>query len=96
MIKACLFLGLVNHTVEQNENGNAAYLKSLELAEEILPNGPLGIKMAKKAINKGIEVDLATGLSIEEGCYNQLIPTKDRMEGLHAFKEKRKPSYEGN
>lgn len=67
----------------------------MELAEEILPNGPLGIKMAKKAINKGLEVDFGTGLAIEEACYNQLIPTKDRTEGLQAFKEKRKPVYEG-
>lgn len=90
------FLGIVNQTVEQNDNGNAAYLQSLEIAEEILPNGPLGIKMAKKAINKGIEVDFGTALAIEEACYAQLIPTKDRTEGLTAFKEKRKPIYTGN
>lgn len=71
-------------------------MKSLELAEEILPNGPLGVKMAKKAINKGVEVDFSTGLTIEEACYNQLIPTKDRVEGLQAFKEKRKPLYQGH
>lgn len=90
------FLGLVNHVYEQNENQNVAYIKSLELAEEILPNGPLGIQMAKKAINKGLEVDFHTGLTIEEACYNQLIPTKDRTEGLTAFKEKRKPVYQGH
>lgn len=91
-----LFLGVVNHVVEQNEKGDAAFLRALELAEEILPNGPLGIKMVKKAINKGIEVDIGTGLAIEEACYNQLIPTKDRTEGLQAFKEKRKPIYQGH
>nr|XP_023013963.1 methylglutaconyl-CoA hydratase, mitochondrial [Leptinotarsa decemlineata] len=89
-------LGLVNHVVEQNKNGDAAYLKSLEIAEEILPNGPLGIKMAKQAINKGVEVDFSTGLAIEEACYSQLIPTKDRTEGLEAFKEKRRPVYLGH
>lgn len=52
--------------------------------------------MAKKAINKGIEVDFNTALAIEEACYAQLIPTKDRTEGLSAFKEKRKPIYTGN
>ncbi|KAG5886980.1 hypothetical protein JTB14_006622 [Gonioctena quinquepunctata] len=89
-------LGLVNHVVEQNENGDAAYLKSLEIAEEILPNGHVGIKMAKQAINRGVEVDLSTGLAIEDACYSQLIPTKDRTEGLQAFKEKRKPVYVGH
>ncbi|EFA08853.1 Methylglutaconyl-CoA hydratase, mitochondrial-like Protein [Tribolium castaneum] len=88
-------LGIVNHVVSQNANQDAAYLKSLELAHEILPNGPVAVQMAKKAINKGVQVDLSSGLAIEEACYAQLIPTKDRLEGLQAFKEKRKPNYIG-
>ncbi|GCB61545.1 hypothetical protein scyTo_0011329 [Scyliorhinus torazame] len=40
-------------------------------------------------------VDLKTGLAIEEACYAQVIPTKDRIEGLNAFKEKRLPRYTG-
>ena len=51
--------------------------------------------MAKQAINHGVEVDLSTGLAFEQACYAQVIPTKDRLEGLKAFKEKRKPKYEG-
>ena len=53
------------------------------------------MKMAKLAINYGSEVDLATGLAFEEQCYAQVIPTKDRLEGLQAFKEKRPPKYIG-
>nr|XP_055065138.1 methylglutaconyl-CoA hydratase, mitochondrial isoform X1 [Misgurnus anguillicaudatus] len=88
-------LGLVNHAVEQNESGDAAYLQALYLAREFNPQGPIAIRMAKLAINQGIEVDLATGLAIEEACYAQVIPTKDRLEGLAAFKEKRLPRYKG-
>ncbi|XP_039483464.1 methylglutaconyl-CoA hydratase, mitochondrial [Drosophila santomea] len=88
-------LGLVNHVVEQNESKDAAYQQALKLAEEILPNGPVGVRMAKLAIDKGMQVDLATGYSIEEICYSQVIPTKDRLEGLAAFAEKRKPVYKG-
>uniref|UniRef100_A0A034VHU1 Enoyl-CoA hydratase domain-containing protein 2, mitochondrial n=1 Tax=Bactrocera dorsalis TaxID=27457 RepID=A0A034VHU1_BACDO len=87
--------GIVNHVVPQNESGDAAYQKALEIAEEILPNGPVGVRMAKLAIDKGIQVDLNTGYSIEEICYSQVIPTKDRLEGLQAFAEKRKPVYKG-
>lgn len=36
-------MGVVNHSVPQNENGDAAYLRALQLAEEILPNGPIGV-----------------------------------------------------
>ncbi|XP_053097193.1 methylglutaconyl-CoA hydratase, mitochondrial isoform X2 [Pangasianodon hypophthalmus] len=88
-------LGLVNHAVEQNKSGDAAYLRALELAREFNPQGPIAVRMAKLAINQGIEVDLTTGLAIEEACYAQVIPTKDRLEGLAAFKEKRPPRYKG-
>jgi len=88
-------LGVANHCVPQTETGDAAYQKALQLAQEILPNGPVGIKMAKNAINNGIEVDLASGLAIEEACYAQVIPTKDRIEALKAFKEKRKANFQG-
>jgi methylglutaconyl-CoA hydratase len=88
-------LGIVNHVVAQNSSGDAAYLKSLDLAREILPNGPVAVRMAKRAINKGMQVDVGSGLAIEEACYAQLIPTRDRQEGLQAFNEKRKPQYTG-
>jgi len=89
-------IGLVNSVVEQNEEGDAAYFKSLDLAKEISKNGPVALRMAKIAINKGSEVDLHTGLVIEENCYAQVIPTNDRIEGLTAFQEKRPPVYKGN
>ncbi|XP_028660705.1 methylglutaconyl-CoA hydratase, mitochondrial [Erpetoichthys calabaricus] len=88
-------LGLVSHVVEQNEVGDAAYRRALDLAREFIPQGPIAVRMAKLAINRGIEVDLATGLAIEEACYAQVIPTKDRIEGLNAFKEKRPPRFKG-
>ncbi|XP_045478552.1 methylglutaconyl-CoA hydratase, mitochondrial [Harmonia axyridis] len=88
-------LGIVNHVVEQNENGNSSYLKSLEICEKMLQNGPVALKMAKAAINRGLEVDIHTGIAIEEAYYAQVIPTKDRMEALLAFQEKRKPNFKG-
>nr|XP_042710529.1 methylglutaconyl-CoA hydratase, mitochondrial isoform X2 [Chrysemys picta bellii] len=88
-------IGLISHVVEQNESGDAAYRRALALAQEFLPQGPLAIRVAKLAINQGMEVDLVTGLAIEEACYAQTIPTKDRIEGLLAFKEKRPPRYKG-
>lgn len=66
-----------------------------KLAMEILETGPIAIEQAKYAINKGIEVDINTGLAIESNAYWITIPTEDRLEGLKAFKEKRKPNYKG-
>uniref|UniRef100_A0A182TSI0 Enoyl-CoA hydratase n=1 Tax=Anopheles melas TaxID=34690 RepID=A0A182TSI0_9DIPT len=88
-------LGIVNHAVQPNDAGDAAYQRALQLAMEIVPNGPVGVRMAKKAIDKGLQVDLGTGYAIEEACYAQVIPTKDRLEGLRAFAEKRKPNFIG-
>jgi methylglutaconyl-CoA hydratase len=42
-----------------------------------------------------MEVDQSTGFIIEQQCYKEVLPTKDRLEGLLAFKEKRKPVYKG-
>lgn len=69
--------------------------RSLEIAEEISQNGPIALAQAKYAINKGLEVSLPIGLAIESNAYAVTIPTKDRIEGLTAFKEKRKPVYTG-
>ena len=88
-------VGLISRVPEQNQEGDAAYRKALDLAREFLPQGPVAMRVAKLAINQGMRVDLVTGLAIEEACYAQTIPTKDRLEGLLAFKEKRTPRYKG-
>ncbi|KAG3118710.1 hypothetical protein PI124_g2780 [Phytophthora idaei] len=84
-------VGLADYAVPEGK----AYDKALEIAREILPNGPVGVRMAKEAVMRGSEVDIASGMAIENACYAQVIPTKDRIEGLVAFKEKRKPQYTG-
>lgn len=68
---------------------------ALKLAAEIARNAPLALLQSKVAINKGLEVDLETGLKIEELAYSALIPTQDRLEGLKAFAEKRQPVFAG-
>ncbi|XP_077189831.1 enoyl-CoA hydratase domain-containing protein 2, mitochondrial [Paroedura picta] len=88
-------IGLVNHAVPQNEEGDAAYRRALALAEEIVPRAPIAVKMSKAAINRGIEVDIASGMAIEGMCYTLNIPTKDRREGMAAFIEKRPPKFIG-
>ena len=67
----------------------------LEMAAMICEAGPVAIGQAKYAINYGSEVDLHTGLAIESNAYWVTIPTEDRLEGLAAFREKRKPVYKG-
>ncbi|CAL5020558.1 unnamed protein product [Urochloa decumbens] len=85
-------MGLANYCVPAGE----AYQKALDIAREITQKGPLGIRMAKKAINQGMEVsDMPSALAVEGECYDQLLHTQDRLEALAAFAEKRKPVYTG-
>jgi len=41
-----LKMGIVNHSVSQNDDGDAAFIRAMKLAEEILPNGPVGVVSA--------------------------------------------------
>lgn len=86
-----LLMGLVNHCVP----AGSAYSKALDIAREINEKGPVALRMAKRAINGGFDMDLASALRFEEECYEQVLNTKDRLEGLAAFAEKRKPLYTG-
>jgi len=88
-------MGIVNYSVEQNDNGDAAYRRAVKLAEEMICNGPVALRVAKFAINKGSEVDINTGLAIEAACHTLTVGTTDRLEGLASFKEKRAPKYKG-
>lgn len=89
--KEALQIGLVEHVVPLEQ----LRAKAEEIATAIAKNGPIAVQQAKFTIDKGLEVDLQTGLSIEQKAYEVTIPTKDRIEGLTAFKEKRTPQYKG-
>lgn len=65
------------------------------LANEMMENAPLAVIQAKYAIQHGLEVDIQSGMAIESKAYEVIIPTKDRLEALQAFAEKRKPQYRG-
>jgi enoyl-CoA hydratase/carnithine racemase len=86
-----LSMGLVNRIFASEELMDGC----LELAGEISKGGPIALAQAKFAINKGQDVELQTGLTIEASAYEICIPTEDRIEGLKAFQEKRKPIYKG-
>ncbi|XP_062456193.1 methylglutaconyl-CoA hydratase, mitochondrial isoform X2 [Rhea pennata] len=73
--------------------------KSIGLISHVVEQNEAGDAAYRRALALAREflpqVDLITGLAIEEACYAQTIPTKDRIEGLLAFKEKRPPRYKG-
>lgn len=84
-------IGLVNHVYPQQQLLD----EGRKLAALISEGGPIAVQQAKKAINDGLETTLAQGLNVESEAYWVCVPTEDRLEGLAAFKEKRKPVYKG-
>ena len=64
-------------------------------AETIRDNAPLSVRQAKKAITTGLQMDRASGMLFEIEAYYQLIPTEDRVEGIKAYVEKRRPVFKG-
>lgn len=85
-------IGLVNHVMEDYDAAND---KAMEIALKICEKGPIAIRAAKEAINGCEREDLKKGLEFEGECYKKVLASEDRMEGLRAFAEKRKPVYEG-
>ena len=57
--------------------------------------GPLALRLAKAACDQGLELGLEDGMAIEKEKYGHVLGTKDRLEGLAAFSEKRPPQYTG-
>jgi enoyl-CoA hydratase len=83
--------GLVNHLVPAGQ----AQAKAREIAETIARNGPIAVRQAKKAIAYGSETDLETAMILAIEAYNATVVTEDRLEGVRAFNEKRRPQYKG-
>ena len=83
--------GVVDRLVPAGQARGAA----LELAMTIAAHSPVGLRQAKKAMRLGLDVDLATGLEVEDGAWRATAFSPDRAEGVRAFAEKRRPSWPG-
>jgi enoyl-CoA hydratase len=65
------------------------------VAREIAAKGPVGILLAKEAVNRAFETTLDAGLDAERKAFHLALSSEDAQEGLKAFTEKRKPEFKG-
>jgi enoyl-CoA hydratase/carnithine racemase len=65
----------------------------LALAAEIATKSPISLRAAKRALNQGFDVDLATGLEIENSAWEEAAFSIDRREGIEAFNQRRAPQW---
>lgn len=84
-------IGMVSRVVPPNRLQETV----LELARKMASKSPILLKLAKQAINRGIEMDLSSGLAEEVRAFRVCFTTQDFKEGLTAFLEKRQPKFEG-
>ena len=66
-----------------------------ELAETIAANGPVAVRLAKRAIEQGAHLGMDEALKLEWECYRGTLDSEDRAEALKAFAEKRTPKFVG-
>jgi enoyl-CoA hydratase/carnithine racemase len=83
--------GVADRVVPEGSLDEAA----LEDASVIAANGPVAVRLAKKAIEGGWDLSLPEGLALEWQCYEGVLGTADRDEALRAFAEKRAPRFTG-
>ncbi len=76
-------IGLVDRVVAPDD----VYSESLALAKQLAAGPAIALRAAKNAINRGLEVDLDTGLEIERMQFSQLFATKDQKSGMESFIE---------
>jgi enoyl-CoA hydratase/carnithine racemase len=84
-------MGIVNAVTRKGE-----WLESaMELATRIARRPPLAARLAKQAVLAAEEAPLSAGLETERRLYELAMATEDRVEGMRAFLEKRKPEFKG-
>ncbi|HZC14512.1 MAG TPA: enoyl-CoA hydratase-related protein [Thermoleophilaceae bacterium] len=84
-------LGIVNSVAPKREWLEAA----LELADVVARRPPLAVRLGKQAVLAAEETPLSAGLDQERRLYELAMATEDRVEGMNAFIEKRKPEFRG-
>lgn len=84
-------LGLVNRVVPADQ----LMTKAKEIAKKIAAKSLAALKLAKTAINHGMQTNLETGLKYEYELYSLSLSLEDKAEGVNAFLEKRAPKFVG-
>lgn len=84
-------IGLVNRVVAPDQLMEAA----LESARLVASRGPVAVRLAKEAIQRGQDLELDAALVLESDAFGLCFATDDQKEGMAAFLEKRTPEFKG-
>ena len=84
-------IGLVNHVVAESDFSGAVE----GLLADLLTKGPVALRLGKEAVLKSQDLTLEQGLRLEEDLYVLLQTTRDRVEGVQSFLQRRTPRFVG-
>lgn len=84
-------IGLVNRVVDPD----ALMETAKTLAARIVKNAPIAVKYAKACIDRGLDVDLDSGIAVENELFAMCYATEDQKEGMTAFLDKRQAAFQG-
>ena len=84
--------GLINRAVEPE----AFEATVEEFVEDLVTGPPVALKVAKRLLDRGVDADLATGLTMASQGIGVLLSTDDAAEGAAAFEQRRDPEFEGH
>jgi enoyl-CoA hydratase len=84
-------MGLINRVVEPGQLQEIAQ----EVADKLAKGAPVAIAAIKRAVNRGIDLPLETGLTVELEEFDSSFRTADALEGISAFLQKRQPEWTG-
>lgn len=92
MVKAeeAYLIGLVSQVTEDDQTIPTA----IQMAQSLAKMPPIALQQIKVALMSE-DVPLNAGLTLERKAFQLLFSTEDKNEGVQAFIEKRKPSYQG-
>jgi enoyl-CoA hydratase len=84
-------IGLVNRVVPRDKLMD----ESKALARKLAKKPRAALALIKRCVDNGMNMDLASGLTLEMDCFSIAFTSEDGREGINAFVEKRKPNYKG-
>lgn len=84
-------IGLINRCTDRG----GALTEALAMARVHAERAPLSLALMKRAVHRGLQMDIESGLELETFLVASIYTTEDKQEGISAFLEKRKPQFRG-
>ena len=84
-------MGLINRLTEKGR----ALDEAKAMVALYATRAPLSLALVKRAVRRGMQMDLASGLELETFLVSTIYGTEDKQEGISAFLEKRKANFKG-